>query len=164
MELVKPDIGLLFWMTICFVFLLILMKKFAWKPILKALEERELGIQGALNEAQKARDEISSLKENQDKIVKEAKEERQEIITQAKKFVEEYKSEQKKNVDREMQKRLLSVQESIQKEKQAAMQEIKQSVASLSVEIAEKILEKKLDNDTEQKELINKSLEKLEIK
>ncbi len=81
MELVKPDIGLLFWMTICFVILLILMKKYAWGPILKALNDRENGIRDALNEAQKARDEISSLQENQNNIIIEAKAEREVIIS-----------------------------------------------------------------------------------
>ena len=83
MELVTPGIGLLFWMTVCFLLLLILMRKFAWSPILKALNEREEGIKEALNEAQKARDEITSLKENQDKIVKEAKEQREKMILEA---------------------------------------------------------------------------------
>ena len=164
MELVKPDIGLLFWMTICFVLLLILMKKYAWGPILKALNDRENGIRDALNEAQKARDEISLLKENQNNIIIEAKAEREVIISEAKKFVDEYKIEQKTLIDQEMNKRLQSVQDSIQKEKQAAMDSIKKSVASLSVEIAEKILEKKLESDTEQQDLINKSLEKLDVK
>ena len=164
MELVTPGIGLLFWMTVCFFILLLLMRKFAWSPILKALSEREDGIKEDLSEAQKARDEISSLKGNQDQIIREAKEQREEIISQARKFVEDYKSEQKKQIDQEMEKRLHSVQESIQKEKQAAMESIKDSVASLSIEIAEKILEKKLERDDEQKSLINKSLEKLNIK
>ena len=73
MELVKPDIGLLFWMTICFFILLFMMRRFAWGPILTALNEREKGIQDALNSAEKAREEINSIKQNQDLLAKEAK-------------------------------------------------------------------------------------------
>ena len=164
MELVKPDIGLLFWMTTCFLILLVILRKFAWGPILNALNERENGIQQALDEASKAREEISSLQDSQQKILNETKEQREAIISEAKKFAEEYKVTQKNAIDKEMTKRLESVQDAIKKEKQAALDSIKKGVATLSVEIAEKILEKKLDSDTAQEELINSSLEKLNIK
>ena len=164
MELVKPDIGLLFWMTICFFILLFMMRRFAWGPILTALNEREKGIQDALNSAEKAREEINSIKENQDLLEKEARAQREALILESKKFVEDYKSEQKKLVDIEMEKRLSSVQETIQREKQNAVESIKKSVAVLSVDIAEKILEKKLEESSIQQEIINKSLENLDIK
>jgi len=164
MELVKPDIGLLFWMTTCFLILLVVLRKFAWGPILNALNEREKGIQQALDEASRAREEINSLKDGQQKILNEAKEQREEIISEAKKFAEEYKVTKKDAIDKEMAKRLESIQDTIEKEKQAALDSIKKGVASLSVEIAEKILEKKLESDSTQEEIINNSLEKLEIK
>tara|TARA_Y100001978_G_scaffold203008_1_gene226161 strand:- start:2440 stop:2934 length:495 start_codon:yes stop_codon:yes gene_type:complete len=164
MELVKPDIGLLFWMTICFFILLFMMRRFAWGPILTALNEREKGIQDALNSAEKAREEINSIKQNQDLLEKEARAQREALILESKKFVEDYKSEQKKLVDIEMEKRLSSVQETIQREKQNAVESIKKSVAVLSVDIAEKILEKKLEESSIQQDIINKSLENLDIK
>ena len=164
MELVKPDIGLLFWMTICFFILLIVMRRFAWGPILKALNEREKGIQEALNSAQKAREEINSIKQSQEQLEKGAREEREALILESKKFVEDYKLEQKKLIDLEMEKRLLSVQDAIQREKQSAVESIKKNVATLSVEIAEKILEKKLEEGSVQQEIINRSLEKLDVK
>jgi len=164
MELVKPDIGLLFWMTTCFLILLVILRKFAWGPILNALNEREKGIQHALDEASRAREEINSLQDSQQKILNEAKEQREEIISEAKKFAEEYKVVKKDAIDKEMAKRLEGVQDTIEKEKQAALDSIKKGVASLSVEIAEKILEKKLESDSIQEELINNGLEKLDIK
>ena len=164
MELVKPDIGLLFWMTTCFLILLIILRKFAWGPILNALNERENGIQQALDEASRAREEINSLQDSQQKILNEAKKQREEIISEAKKFAEEYKVAKKDAIDKEMAKRLEGVQDTIEKEKQAAIDSIKKGVASLSVEIAEKILEKKLESDSIQEELINNGLEKLDIK
>ena len=164
MELVKPDIGLLFWMTICFLILLIMLRRFAWGPILKALSDRERGIQHALDEAQKARKEVNSLQDSQQEIINEAKQQRELIINEAKKFAEKYKSTQKEIVDKEMSKRLELVQDAIQKEKQAAMDSIKKSVATLSLEIAEKILERQLEKDGAQEELINNSLEKLNVK
>lgn len=164
MELVKPDIGLLFWMTTCFLILLVILRKFAWGPILNALNERENGIQQALDEASRAREEINSLQDSQQKILNEAKKQREEIISEAKKFAEEYKVTKKDAIDKEMAKRLEAVQDTIEKEKQAALDSIKKGVASLSVEIAEKILEKKLESDSIQEELINNGLEKLDIK
>ena len=164
MELVKPDIGLLFWMTICFFILLFMMRRFAWGPILTALNEREKGIQDALNSAEKAREEINSIKQNQDLLEREARAQREALILESKKFVEDYKSEQKKLIDIEMEKRLSSVQEAIHREKQNAVESIKKSVAVLSVDIAEKILEKKLEESSIQQDIINKSLENLDIK
>ena len=84
MELVKPDIGLLFWMTICFFILLFMMRRFAWGPILTALNEREKGIQDALNSAEKAREEINSIKQNQDLLEKEARAQREALILESK--------------------------------------------------------------------------------
>ena len=138
MELVKPDIGLLFWMTTCFLILLVILRKFAWGPILSALNERENGIQQALDEASKAREEISSLQDSQQKILNETKEQREAIISEAKKFAEEYKVTQKNAIDKEMTKRLERVQNAIKKKKQAALDSTKKGVATLSFKTAEK--------------------------
>ena len=80
MELVKPDIGLLFWMTTCFILLLVIMKKFAWGPILKALKEREEGIQSALEEAEEAKKQISEATLKVEKILEEGKKEKEQLV------------------------------------------------------------------------------------
>jgi len=163
MKLVSPEIGLIFWMTICFVLLILLLKKYAWKPILKALDEREKSIESALSQAQEARSKIEDLQKDQAQIIREAKKERELILNEAKKLAEEYRSQQQKVVNEEMAQKMLRVKESIEMEKRAAINELKENVAILSVEIAEGILEKKLNLDTENEEFIKRNLEKLEI-
>ena len=163
MKLVSPEIGLIFWMTLCFVLLILLLKKYAWKPILKALDEREKSIESALSQAQEARSKIEDLQKDQAQIIREAKKERELILNEAKKLAEEYRSQQQKVVNEEMAQKMLRVKESIEMEKRAAINELKENVAILSVEIAEGILEKKLNLDTENEEFIKRNLEKLEI-
>jgi len=163
MKLVSPEIGLIFWMTLCFVLLILLLKKYAWKPILKALDEREKNIESALSQAQEARSKIEDLQKDQEQIIREAKKERELILNEAKKLAEEYRSQQQKIVNEEMAQKMARVKESIEMEKRAAINELKENVATLSVEIAEGILEKKLSLDTENEDFIKRNLEKLEI-
>ena len=163
MKLVSPEIGLIFWMTLCFVLLILLLKKYAWKPILKALDEREKSIESALSQAQEARSKIEDLQKDQEQIIREAKKERELILNEAKKLAEEYRSQQQKIVNEETAQKMARVKESIEMEKRAAINELKESVATLSVEIAEGILDKKLSLDTENEDFIKRNLEKLEI-
>ncbi len=163
MKLVSPEIGLIFWMSLCFILLILILKKYAWKPILKALDEREKSIESALSKAEEARSKIEELQNDQDQIIKDAKKERELILNEAKKLAEEYRTQQQKIVNEEMAQKMARVKESIEMEKRAAINDLKQSVASLSVEIAEGILEKKLDKESENDEFIKRNLEKLEI-
>tara|TARA_B100001029_G_scaffold179358_1_gene188571 strand:+ start:2096 stop:2587 length:492 start_codon:yes stop_codon:yes gene_type:complete len=163
MKLVSPEIGLIFWMTLCFVLLILILKKYAWKPILKALEEREKNIENALSEAEQARSKIEDLQKDQDNIIRDAKKERELILNEAKKLAEEYRTQQQKIVNEEMAQKMARIKESIEMEKRAAVEELKQNVASLSVNIAEGILEKKLSIDSENEEFIKRNLDKLEV-
>ena len=163
MKLVSPEIGLIFWMTLCFVLLIVILKKYAWMPILKALEEREKGIANALSNAEKARSKIEDLQKDQEQIIKQAKQERELILNEAKKLAEEYRTQQQKIINEEMSQKMIRIKESIEMEKRAAIEELKQNVASLSVDIAEGILEKKLNIDAENDEFIKRNLDKLEV-
>ena len=163
MKLVSPEIGLIFWMTLCFVLLILILKKYAWKPILKALEEREKNIENALSQAEQARSKIEDLQKDQDNIIRDAKKERELILNEAKKLAEEYRTQQQKIVNEEMAQKMARIKESIEMEKRAAVEELKQNVASLSVSIAEGILEKKLSIDSENEEFIKRNLDKLEV-
>jgi len=163
MKLIMPEIGLIFWMTLCFILLILILKKYAWKPILRALDERERGIESALSKAQEAREKIEDLQKNQDQIIKEAKKERELILNEAKKLAEEYRAQQQKIINEEMAQKMARVKESIEMEKRAAINDLKKNVATLSLEIAEGILEKKLGQDLENEEFIKRNLEKLEI-
>jgi F-type H+-transporting ATPase subunit b len=164
MELVKPDIGLLFWMTTCFILLLVIMKKFAWGPILKALKEREEGIQSALEEAEEAKKQISEATLKVEKILEEGKKEKEQLVKKTQLELSEYKQEQESKINIQIQGKLDSASEEINQQKRAAIEELRASVAELSIEIAKKILNKELENEAQHDALIKQSVNELEIK
>ena len=164
MELVKPDIGLLFWMTTCFILLLFLMKKYAWGPILKALNEREQGIQAALDEAAEAKKEIADATNTVAEILNEGKIEKEKLIKATQIELSEYKKQQQEKINTQIQSKLNAVKEEIIQQKRAAIDELKNKVGEFSIEIAEKILEKELENTTQHDAMISESVKRLEIK
>jgi len=164
MELVKPDIGLLFWMTTCFIILLVLMKKYAWGPILTALNEREQGIQTALDQAQDAQKQISEATTKVAQILEEGKREKEKLIKETQQELSEYKKEQQTKINIQIDLQLQSAKEEISQQKRAAIGQLKDTVATLSIDIAEKIIKKELENQNQHNSLIMKSVEDLEIK
>ena len=140
MELVTPDIGLLFWMLVSFSLVLLILKKFAWAPILTALKDREDSIESALLNAEKARKEVEDLKSRKDEILNSAKLERDEMIKMANKDISEYKETEQAKVDEHMKQKISAAIDEINQQKRSAVEELKKSVAHLSIDIAEKIL------------------------
>lgn len=159
MELVTPGIGLIFWMTLSFGIVLFILAKFAWKPILKSLREREDTIDEALNAANQARDEMKQLKFSNEELLKEAKNERDGILRDARKVKETIIEESKIKANEEANRIVESAKESIQNEKMAAMTDLKNQLATLSIEIAEKILKEELSEDKKQKEYVQKLMD-----
>jgi len=163
MDLVTPDIGLLFWMTVSFVIVMILLRKFAWTPIIEALKERDESIETALKEAKEARKEVANLEATNKKLIKEAKEKGDQILKEAKEngdgIVSKAKQKAKEAVDQEM----AAVKTSIKLEKNQAIKEIKDQIAMLSIEIAEKILKEKLADDKKQKEKVEELLKDVDF-
>lgn len=155
MDLVTPDLGLLFWTGIVFCSLLFLLAKFAWKPILTAVNERGESIAEALELAEKTRDEMRALKAENDQILKQAKAERDEILKEAKEIAVSMVESAKNKSKLESQKIVDSARDSIRSEKAAAMAELKTHVAALSLEIAEKVIRTELSSDEKQKALAN---------
>ncbi|MEJ6589953.1 MAG: F0F1 ATP synthase subunit B [Crocinitomicaceae bacterium] len=155
MDLVTPDLGLLFWTGIVFCSLLFLLAKFAWKPILTAVNERGESIAEALELAEKTRDEMRALKAENDQILKQAKAERDEILKEAKEIAVSMVESAKNKSKVESQKIVDSARDSIRSEKAAAMAELKTHVAALSLEIAEKVIRTELSSDEKQKALAN---------
>ena len=153
MELVTPAFGLIFWMSLTFVTILLLLKKFAWKPILEMIKEREDSIEGALATAEKARSEMQELKAGNEKILAEARAERDQLMKEARDTKEAIINEAKEKAKTETDRILNQARETIQNEKMAAVTELKNQVASLSIEIAEKILKDHLSTDDKQKAL-----------
>jgi F-type H+-transporting ATPase subunit b len=136
------------------IILLFLMKKFAWKPILNSLEERETGIESALASAENARKEMQNLQADNAKLVKEARAERDAIMKDARDVRDNMIAEAKEDAKEVTSKLIESAQASIQQEKQAALAEIKKSVAELSIGIAESVIKKELSNKADQLELV----------
>ena len=164
MELVTPGIGLLFWMLLSFSIVLVILKKFAWKPILKTLEEREDSIEEALMSAEKARSEFAELKEQKEQILNDAKLEREKMIRLAQEETSNYKQEQKIKIDEQFKAKIGSAIDEINQQKRAAMEDLKKTVAEISVDIAEKIIEKELENSEQHNELISESVKGLDVK
>ena len=156
--------GLFFWQLLIFVGLIFLLKKFAWKPILDSVNEREDSIKEALSSAEEAKKQMQSLKEDNQKILQEAKMERDNLLKEAKnkglKIVEYAKEEARSEAD----KILKDVQERIQNEKKSVIKDLKNQVAQFSLDIAEKIIERELEDKKKQDEVVKKMLKDLSIK
>ncbi|MBL4587410.1 MAG: F0F1 ATP synthase subunit B [Flavobacteriales bacterium] len=163
MGLVTPGIGLIFWMTIAFFVVWIGLGKFAWPSILETIKEREESIANALKSAEKAKEEMAALQSDNERILKQAREERDSILKEGKEIKEKMIADAKGLAQGEADKIVASARESIETEKLAAMAEIKNHVASLSVEIAEKILKSELSDDSKQKQLISTLLDDIKL-
>ena len=158
MELVTPAIGLIFWTTVVFTLLVLLLKKFAWKPILSAVDERNKSIKDSLAQAEKARSEMSELTANNEKIIAQAKVDRDIILKEARDMKNEIISEAKDKANKEAEKLVSTAKEQILNEKMKAITELKNHVADLSIEMAEKILSAELSDVAKQKELVTNAL------
>ena len=163
MELLTPGTGLIIWQTIIFLGLFFVLSKFAWKPIVNSLKEREQSIQSALDEAQKARSEMSTLKAENEQLLKEAREERDRILREARdvanKLQDDAQAEAKKSADKIIQdaKAMINV------EKQAALRDVREHVALFSLEIAERLMKKNLSSDPSQKALVDTLLKESKL-
>ncbi len=163
MDLVTPGIGLIFWTTFIFLLLLILLRVYAWKPILNAIKNREASIKSALDSAEKAKEDMKKLLAKNEEILQKARQERDILLKEARDIKEKLISEAKDKAQVEAAKLLELARLNIRNEKTAAIAEIKAQVASLSVEIAEKILREKLSQNKEQSELVNRLIEDIKI-
>lgn len=163
MDLIIPDYGLLFWTGLTFIIFLFLLVKFAWKPILSAVNDREQRIADALSQAEKAKDEMKALQSKNEDLLKEARAERDAMIRDAKETASKMVEEARQVAKNEGAKMLESAKASIEAEKNAAVSELKTQVAFFSLEIAEKILKKELSSDEKQKSLADKLVEDINL-
>ena len=163
MELVTPEIGLIFWTTVVFSLLLIVLKKYAWKPILNAVDERNKSIEDALKAADKAKKEMLDLNTDNERILMEAKKERDALLKEGREIKDNIIAEAKDKAKAEADKILITAKEQINNEKMKAITELKNQVAEMSIDIAEKILKSELSDKNKQKELIAESLKSNEL-
>ena len=150
--------GLFFWQLLIFIFLVLLLKKFAWKPILDTVNERESSIKDAMSEADKARNEMAAIQESNQKVLKEARAEREALLKDARNTGAEIIAQAKTDAKTEANKIISQAQEAIQNEKRAAVNELKNQVAQISLEIAEKVIDTELANKDKQAKLVDKLL------
>jgi F-type H+-transporting ATPase subunit b len=150
--------GLFFWQLLIFIFLVLLLKKFAWKPILDTVNERESSIKDAMSEADKARNEMAAIQESNQKVLKEARAEREALLKDARNTGAEIVAQAKTDAKTEANKIISQAQDAIQNEKRAAVNELKNQVAQISLEIAEKVIDTELANKDKQAQLVDKLL------
>ncbi len=150
--------GLFIWQVVIFVGLIFLLKKFAWKPILDAVNEREQGIKNALESAENARNEMQNLQADNQRILQEARAERDAMLKDAREMKEKMVADAKSEAQEQGQKMIDQAKAAIESEKNAAMADLKSQVATLSLSIAEKVLKEELSNKESQTKLVEKML------
>ena len=163
MELVKPDFGLVFWMTVSFLIVVFLMRKFAWGPILTMLKERVTSIEDALNAAKKAKEEVANMKAENERILQEARNERDKMLKEARDTKDAIVNEARTKAQVEGDRMITIARETINNEKMAAITELKNQVATLSIEIAEKVIRQQLSSDEKQKALVQDLLKDVKM-
>jgi len=162
-SLTTPAIGTVIWTTLIFCLFFFLLAKFAWKPILGMIKEREETIKNSLEAAEKAREDITKLQSDNEAILRKAREEREAILRDAKEIREKIIVEAKEQAGAEAQKSIKQARQQIQAEKIAAINDIKKQVAELSVTIAEKVLKKELSNKGEQEKMVNALIDEIKL-
>lgn len=161
--MLNPESGLIIWQTIITILVLFVLGKFAWKPILSALKTREDSIDEALKAAEKAKEEMANLKADNEKLLREAREERDKILQSANKTAADIREQAKEEASKIGDKMVEDARATIESEKQSALKEIKDQVAELSIQITEKLLRHKLENEKAQKDLINSYIDELKL-
>jgi F-type H+-transporting ATPase subunit b len=162
-SLVSPAIGTIFWSALIFILFLLILTKFAWKPILSAVKARDEMIKGSLESAAKAREEMLKLQSDNEAILRKAREERENILKDAREVRDRLISEAKGKATEEAEKLIEKARIGIEGEKRKALSEIHDQVASLSVDIASKLLGEKLKHSGEQEKLIDNYLNGIDI-
>lgn len=163
MELVTPDLGLVVWTTVSFLILLILLRKFAWKPILEAINERERSIEDSLSKAEAAKQEMARLTNENDALLKQAYAERDVILQEARKLKDKIVSEAKEAAQVEGARMIENARLEINMQKALAIADVKNQVASLSIEIAEKVLRKQFEDAKKQDALVTELLKEVKL-
>ena len=163
MDLVTPGFGLIFWTSVVFIILLVLLKRMAWTPILNNVDARNKSIEEALEAAKNARDEMSNLKADNDRILKEARAQRDKMLKEARELKANIISEAKNAAKDEADKMIASAKVVIENEKAGAISELKKTVGSLSVDIAEKVLRAELKDVDKQNAFIADMLKDIKL-
>lgn len=164
MELITPDFGLLFWMTLAFGIVFFVLAKFAFPVINGMLKKREEEINASLENAKRIKDEMDTVQERSQQLITQTREECDKMMAETRHFNDTYSEESKRKANEDRNRIIESAKEAIEHEKLAAVTEMKNQIADISIKVAEKILGKHLDSDQEQLDYINRLLQEIEDK
>ena len=157
--LLTPAFGTVVWASIAFIVVMLLLRRFAWAPILSALSDREQSIAGALSQAEKVRQEMAELSASNENQLKEARAERDRMMREAREMADQMVADAKNKAKEAADKEVASAKDAIAIERKAAVAELKAEVGTLSLEIAERLLREKLESSEEQKALVNRLID-----
>ena len=163
MRLLTPEFGLIIWTLLAFIIVLLILKKFAWKPILSSLKERENTIADSLATAERVRAEMSQLKSENEALLAKAREERAQLLKEARETKDRIISEAKEQAKVEANKIVIDAQAAIEQQKMAALTEVKNQVGTLVIDVAEKVLRRELSNKPEQESYIRQLADEVKL-
>ncbi|MEI8279295.1 MAG: F0F1 ATP synthase subunit B [Bacteroidota bacterium] len=163
MDLLTPELGLFFWTLVAFLLVLFILRKFAWKPILSMLGEREKGIAESIATAERVKGEMAQLKSENEKLMVQAREERAQMLKEAKQQSEQIVTKAKEDTRMIADKMIADAHQQITQQKMAALTEVKNEIGNLAVEVAEKILRKQLAGGEDQNNYIKKLAEEIKM-
>jgi len=163
MEIVTPKLGLIFWQLVIFLLVLFLLAKFAWKPILVALRDREDSIDNALRMAEQAKLEMQSLKAGNEKLLADARHERDQMLKEGQHIANQLVEKAKTDATEEANRIAQQAREAIQQEKNQALAEVRNTAAQLSVDIAERLLRRELADPAAQQKLVDEYLKDVKL-
>jgi F-type H+-transporting ATPase subunit b len=163
MELLLPGLGLVVWTFIAFIIVFLILKKFAWKPILSSLKERETGIAESLATAERVKAEMAQMKNENEAMMAQAREERARMVKEAKEQGDKMLAEAKEKARGEYDRIIADAQIAIQQQKNAALTDVKNQVGKLVIEVSEKVLRRELANRTEQENYIKGIAENVKL-
>ncbi len=162
-SVIKPDFGLLFWTALIFILFLVILGKFAFRPIMEGLKKREQDIQNSLDEARRAREEMARMKAENEELLAQAREERAQILKEAKEAKDRLIAEAKEKAKEEAKKIVANAKEQIENQKMAAIVELKNQIGKLSLEIAEKVIRKQLAGDKQQESFVEELVKDIKL-
>lgn len=163
MDLITPAIGLIVWQTLGFLILLFLLTKFAWKPVMKSIGERERSIEEALDSAEKAKQEMARLTSENEQLLIQARAERDEILKEAKELKDQIVADAKASAEAEGAKMIEKARVEINHQKSMALAEVKNEVATLALDIARKVLQKNFQDQASQEQLVDDLLKDINL-
>ncbi len=163
MDLLSPELGLFVWTLVAFLIVFFILKKFAWKPILKSLGDRERGIADSIAQADRVRKEMSAMQSQNETLLAQAREERQTMLREAKLSGEQIIAKAKADTQAIADKMIADARQQIEQQKMAAMTDVKNQIGILAVEVAEKVLRKNLASDTAQTEYARQLVDNVKL-